>query len=148
MAVEQATLAPPRLGVEDVLREGGLTRFHRRAILVTGAAWTFVAMEILLVGFTVPLFTELWGLSGSYAGWIAASALGGSLLGSVVLGRLADRIGRRRVFQASILWYALRTRNAQRRADQELFDRLAGSKTVIIHTRSRDVSSRIGRDGR
>jgi MFS transporter, putative metabolite:H+ symporter len=109
MAVEQATLAPPRLGVEDVLRAGGLTRFHRRAILVTGAAWTFVAMEILLVGFTVPLFTELWGLSGSYAGWIAASALGGSLLGSLVLGRLADRIGRRRVFQASILWYALFT---------------------------------------
>jgi MFS transporter, putative metabolite:H+ symporter len=106
MAVETATLAPRRLGVEDVLREGGFTRFHRNAVLVTGAAWTFVAMEILLVGFTVPLFTELWGLSGSYAGWIAASALGGSLLGSVVLGRLADRIGRRRIFQAAILWYA------------------------------------------
>ena len=66
-------------------------------------------MEILLVGFTVPLFIDLWGLSGSYAGWIAASALGGSLLGSVVLGRLADRIGRRQIFQASILWYALFT---------------------------------------
>ena len=109
MAVETATLAPPRLGVEEVLRESGFTRFHRNAVLVTGAAWTFVAMEILLVGFTVPLFTEIWSLSGSYAGWIAASALGGSLLGSVVLGRLADRIGRRRIFQASILWYALFT---------------------------------------
>ncbi len=109
MQVETASLAPRRLGVEDVLREGGFTRFHRNAVLVTGAAWTFVAMEILLVGFTVPLFTELWGLSGSYAGWIAASALGGSLLGSVVLGRLADRIGRRRIFQASILWYAVFT---------------------------------------
>ena len=109
MTVETATLAPPRLGVEEVLRESGFTRFHRNAVLVTGAAWTFVAMEILLVGFTVPLFTEIWSLSGSYAGWIAASALGGSLLGSVVLGRLADRIGRRRIFQASILWYALFT---------------------------------------
>jgi putative MFS transporter len=109
MTVETATLAPRRLGVEEVLRESGFTRFHRNAVLVTGAAWTFVAMEILLVGFTVPLFTEIWSLSGSYAGWIAASALGGSLLGSVVLGRLADRIGRRRIFQASILWYALFT---------------------------------------
>ncbi|MGH3036863.1 MAG: MFS transporter [Gaiellaceae bacterium] len=109
MTFETATLAPPRLRVEDVLRESGFTRFHRNAVLVTGAAWTFVAMEILLVGFTVPLFTELWGLSGSYAGWIAASALGGSLLGSVVLGRRADRIGRRRIFQASILWYAIFT---------------------------------------
>ena len=66
-------------------------------------------MEILLVGFTVPLFTAIWGLSGSYAGWIAASALGGSLLGSLVLGPAADRVGRRRIFQAAILWYAVFT---------------------------------------
>ena len=105
--VEQAVHpATARLGVEDVLRAGGFTRFHRRAVAVTGFAWTFVAMEILLVGFTVPLFTSIWGLSGSMAGWIAASALAGSLVGSVVLGRLADRIGRRQIFVASILWYA------------------------------------------
>ena len=57
--------APPRtrtVQVEDVLREGGFTHFHRRAVVVTGVAWTFVAMEILLVGFTLPIFTELWGL--------------------------------------------------------------------------------------
>ena len=109
MATETASLPARPLGVEDVLREGGFTRFHRTAVLVTGAAWTFVAMEILLVGFTVPVFTEIWSLSGSYAGWIAASALGGSLLGSVVLGRLADRVGRRRIFQGAILWYAVFT---------------------------------------
>jgi putative MFS transporter len=107
--VGEAAAARRRVAVEDVLRAGGFTGFHRRAVLVTGAAWTFVSMEILLVGFTVPLFTSLWDLSGSYAGWIAASALGGSLLGSVLLGRLADRIGRRRIFQASILWYAVFT---------------------------------------
>jgi MFS transporter, putative metabolite:H+ symporter len=103
-----APLRPSR-DVEDVLRETGFTRFHRRAVLVTGAAWTFVAMEILIVGFTVPVFTSIWGLSGSMAGWIAASALGGSLLGAVLLGRLSDRIGRRHIFQASILWYAVFT---------------------------------------
>lgn len=110
MAVAAAPTAPAvRTDVEDVLRTGGFTRFHRRAVAVTGFAWTFVAMEILLVGFTVPLFTALWDLSGSFAGWITASALAGSLVGSVVLGRLADRIGRRQIFQASILWYAVFT---------------------------------------
>src|SRR5688572_33464975 len=109
MAVVEVSVPARRLDVEEVLRRGGFTSFHRRAVAVTGFAWTFVAMEILIVGFTVPLFTEIWSLSGSYAGWIAASALGGSLLGSVVLGRLADRIGRRRIFQASILWYAVFT---------------------------------------
>ena len=107
--VEEALPRTATLDVEDVLRAGGFTNFHRRAVALTGFAWTFVAMEILLVGFTVPLFTSIWGLSGSMAGWITASALAGSLVGSVVLGRLADRIGRRQIFQASILWYALFT---------------------------------------
>jgi putative MFS transporter len=104
--VEETRRVSGGIAVEDVLRAGGFTRFHRKAVAVTGSAWTFVAMEILLVGFTVPVFTAIWGLSGSYAGWIAASALGGSLLGSLVLGQVADRVGRRRIFQASILWYA------------------------------------------
>jgi MFS transporter, putative metabolite:H+ symporter len=109
MAVAEAAAPRLRTDVEDILRAGGFTRFHRKAVLVTGAAWTFVAMEILLVGFTVPLFTTIWSLSGTMAGWIAASALAGSLVGSLVLGRLADAIGRRRIFQASILWYAVFT---------------------------------------
>lgn len=109
MAVVEAPPAPTTtasVDVEDVLARGGFTDFHRRAVALTGFAWTFVAMEILLVGFTVPLFTSLWGLSGSLAGWITASALAGSLVGSVVFGRLADRIGRRSIFVTAILWYA------------------------------------------
>jgi len=109
MAVAEAAVVTPRVDVEDVLRRGGFTSFHRRAVAVTGFAWTFVAMEILLVGFTVPVFTSIWGLSGSFAGWIAASALAGSLVGSVVLGRLSDQIGRRRIFLGAILWYAIFT---------------------------------------
>lgn len=107
--VEQPSRSGVARSVEDVLRERGFTAFHRRAVLVTGAAWTFVAMEILLVGFTVPLFTEIWSLSGRYAGWIAASALAGSLVGALVLGQVADRVGRRRIFQTAILWYAVFT---------------------------------------
>jgi MFS transporter, putative metabolite:H+ symporter len=92
--------------VEDVLREGGLSRFHKKAILVTGAAWTFVAMEILLVGFVAPIFAGLWNLDGRMQGLVNSAALAGSLCGSLLLGRTADRIGRRTIFQYSILWYA------------------------------------------
>jgi MFS transporter, putative metabolite:H+ symporter len=97
------------LDVEAVLGTAGFRPFHRRAVAITGIAWTFVAMEILLVGFTLPLFGSIWGLSSTWLGWIGASALAGSLVGSLLLGRLADQIGRRRVFQASILWYSLFT---------------------------------------
>src|SRR3954469_11914973 len=95
--------------VEEVLRAGDVTNFHRKAILVTGAAWTFVAMEILLVGFLAPVFAGLWDLNGVMLGLVNSAALAGSLVGSLVLGRASDRIGRRRIFQLSILWYAVFT---------------------------------------
>jgi MFS transporter, putative metabolite:H+ symporter len=103
--------APPqtRRGVEELLRDGGLSRFHRKAVLVTGAAWTFVAMEILLIGFVQPIFAAKWDLNGTWQGLINSAALAGSLVGSLTLGRLADRIGRRRIFQYAILWYAVFT---------------------------------------
>jgi MFS transporter, putative metabolite:H+ symporter len=101
-----AQIAVPARDVEQVLREGGLSRFHKKAILVTGAAWTFVAMEILLVGFVAPIFAAQWGLNGRMQGLVNSAALAGSLCGSLVLGRLADRIGRRAIFQYAILWYA------------------------------------------
>jgi len=104
-----ADIAIPTRDVEQVLREGGLSRFHKKAILVTGAAWTFVAMEILLVGFVAPIFAAKWNLSGTMQGLVNSAALAGSLCGSLALGRLADRIGRRSIFQYSILWYALFT---------------------------------------
>jgi putative MFS transporter len=104
-----ADIAVPRTNVEQVLREGGLSPFHRKAVLVTGAAWTFVAMEILLVGFVAPIFAGLWSLSGAMQGLVNSAALAGSLCGSLVLGRLADRIGRRTIFQYAILWYAVFT---------------------------------------
>jgi putative MFS transporter len=107
--VTTAVAAPAPRDVEQVLREGGLSRFHRKAIVVTGAAWTFVAMEILLIGFVAPIFAATWNLSGAMQGLVNSAALAGSLCGSLTLGRLADRIGRRAIFQYSILWYAIFT---------------------------------------
>src|SRR5919201_3163887 len=65
--------------------------------------------EILRVGFVQPVFQQLWNLNGTFQGLVNSAALGGSLVGSLVLGRLADRIGRRTIFQYAILWYALFT---------------------------------------
>ncbi len=111
MTVIEAQPVEPRLHreVEEVLRDGGFSAFHRKAVLVTGAAWTFVAMEILLVGFVQSTFAAQWNLDGTWQGLINSAALAGSLVGSLVLGRLADRIGRRTIFQYAILWYAVFT---------------------------------------
>ena len=99
----------PLKGVEQILKEGGFTAFHRKIVLVTGVAWTFVAMEILLISFTLPIFESLWKLSGLGLGLIGSASLIGSFTGSLTLGRTSDRIGRRPVFLASVLWYSVFT---------------------------------------
>src|SRR2546423_15667266 len=94
-----ADIAAPTTNVEQVLREGGISRFHKKAILVTGAAWTFVAMEILLVGFVAPTFTAIWHLNGRMQGLVNSAALAGSLRGSPRPGRRAARVRRLAIFK-------------------------------------------------
>src|SRR5206468_478013 len=97
--------------VEQVLRDGVFTSFHRRIVAITGFAWTFVAFEIIVIGFVLPAIFATFGLrSADQPGLyflVTSATLMGSFIGSLVLGRLADARGRRTVFLASILWYSV-----------------------------------------
>src|SRR5207249_6460234 len=97
----------------DVLRQGGFTAFHRRLVLLTGFAWTFVAFEIILIGFVLPAIFAEFGLTPANNPilyfLVASATLMGSFIGSLILGRLADARGRRVVLLASILWYSVFT---------------------------------------
>ena len=102
--------------VEEVLREGGFTAFHRRIVAITGFAWTFVAFEIILIGFVLPGPTGIFATFGVSQNaqpvlyfLVASATLIGSFLGSLTLGRFADARGRRTVFLLSILWYSVFT---------------------------------------
>jgi putative MFS transporter len=96
--------------VEDVLRDGGFTSFHRRIVLITGFAWTFVAFEIILIGLALPVFASELGVNDPLTyGVVSSATLIGSVAGSVALGRYSDGHGRRTAFQVSVLWYSLFT---------------------------------------
>jgi len=104
--------------VEEVLRDGGFTAFHRRIVAITGFAWTFVAFEIIIISLVLPVIGSEFGIFDLVTfsprdpvqyGWIAAATLIGSFIGSLILGRIADARGRRTVFLVSILWYSVFT---------------------------------------
>lgn len=97
--------------VEDVLRAGGFTRFHRRIVLLTGFAWTFVAFEIINISFVLSAVFADFGIPSDSLAYFAitSATLVGSFIGSLVLGRVSDIRGRRQVFLGSILWYSVFT---------------------------------------
>lgn len=104
--------------VEEVLRSGGFTSFHRRIVLITGFAWTFVAFEIILISLVLPVIGAEFGIFDLATftprdpfqyGAIASATLVGSLIGSLTLGRLSDAHGRRLLFQASVVTYSIFT---------------------------------------
>ena len=84
-------------------------RFHRRLLLIVGSAWAFAAMEIILISFALPKLLETWSLSGLQAGFLGSASLIGMVIGSWVGGWHADRVGRIRAFQATVLTYSLGT---------------------------------------
>jgi len=104
--------------VEQVLRDGGFTGFHRRVVAITGFAWTFVAFEIILIGLVLPVVGADFGIfdlatftatNPLQYGLVVSATLIGSFAGSLGLGRAADRIGRRPVFVVCVLWYSVFT---------------------------------------
>lgn len=97
--------------VEDVLRDRGFTSFHRRIVLLTGFAWTFVAFEIINISFVLGAVFKSFGISSSDLLYflINSATLVGSFIGSLTLGRISDTNGRRTVFLGSILWYSVFT---------------------------------------
>src|SRR5947209_19938222 len=102
--------------VEEVLREGGFTAFHRRIVAVTGFAWTFVAFEIILISLVLPVIGSEFGIFdlGTFTprdpfayGAVVAATLVGYLIGRLTLGRLSAARGRRFLFSARVLTYSV-----------------------------------------
>jgi putative MFS transporter len=65
--------------------------------------------DMFLIGFVVSLLVKPWHLTGFEAGTILACSGLGTVVGAVLWGRLADRIGRRRAFFWCVLIFVLFT---------------------------------------
>lgn len=84
----------------------GLNRFHWRLLVVAGLGWMFDAMDVILIAFLLtPIKTE-FGLDGTQTGFVLSAGFVGMFLGAAIAGRLADRIGRKRVFQGTLVLFS------------------------------------------
>ncbi len=83
-----------------------LTQAERRAFGACLGGWGLDAMDAQLYSFAIPTLMATWGITAAQAGLLGTAALLISAVGGWLAGFLADRIGRVRTLQISILWFA------------------------------------------
>ena len=86
-----------------------LTKRERNTFWGCFAGWAVDAMDAQLFSFVLPVLIAAWGLTTAQAGYLATATLMSAAVGGWACGYLADRIGRVRVMQFTILWFSLFT---------------------------------------
>ncbi len=79
---------------------------ERRTFLACIGGWALDAMDVQIYSFVIPTLIAVWGITRGEAGALGTAALLVSAVGGWIAGFLADRIGRVRVLQIAILWFA------------------------------------------
>jgi MFS family permease len=82
------------------------TANERRVLLATYAGYGLDGFDFMIYSFIIPSLLTLWGMSKAEAGYIATGALITSAVGGWAAGVLADRFGRARILQLTVLWFA------------------------------------------
>jgi MFS family permease len=85
--------------------------WHWRVVIALGVSWLLDGLEVTVVGSLGPALqrNDTLGLSASEIGWAASAYIAGAVLGALFFGRLADRLGRKRIFLVTLVVYLAAT---------------------------------------
>ena len=90
-------LAAPT-SVSDLLNDAPRSRFHRRAVLISGVGFFTDAYDLFVISTVAALVTSQWHLSTTQTSWVSGSAILAAFIGALVFGRIADVLGRKSVY--------------------------------------------------
>ena len=87
------------------------SRWHWRVVFALGTAWVLDGLEVTLVGSLGGVLErpDTLALSAAQIGWAGSAYVGGAVLGALYFGRLADRLGRKRLFLVTLAVYLAAT---------------------------------------
>jgi len=81
--------------------------WHWRVVIALGVAWMLDGLEVTLVGSVGAMLgrVDTLNLSATQIGWAGSAYVGGAVIGALFFGRLADRLGRKRLFLVTLAFY-------------------------------------------
>ncbi|MGN4152396.1 MFS transporter [Burkholderia gladioli] len=97
----------PTLDIPALIDANPIGRFQLGVFVLAGAAMIIDGFDVQSMGFVAPELVRDWGIARVALGSVFSASLVGMLLGSLALSVLADRIGRRPVLVASMLFAGL-----------------------------------------
>ncbi len=86
------------LEVAHALDEAPLSRYHFRTVVASGAGFFTDAYDLFVISTVATLAAAQWHLSTTDKSWVTGAAILGAFIGASVFGRIADLLGRKRVF--------------------------------------------------
>jgi len=85
--------------------------WHWKVVIALGVSWLLDGLEVTVVGALGPTLgrDDTLGLSAGQIGWAASAYIAGAVLGALFFGRLADHLGRKKMFMATLAVYLFAT---------------------------------------
>jgi MFS transporter, PHS family, inorganic phosphate transporter len=94
----QTGLAASGPTVADLLNEAPTSKFHRRAVLISGMGFFTDAYDLFVIATVATLVKTQWHLTTTQTSWVTGSAVLAAFFGALIFGRIADVIGRKTIY--------------------------------------------------
>jgi len=100
MPADSGDVSRPGQGqtVTDLLNEAPASKFHHRAVIISGVGFFTDAYDLFVIGTAAALVAIQWHLSTLQTSWVTGAAILGAFVGAFTFGRIADVIGRKKVY--------------------------------------------------
>jgi MFS family permease len=102
-----ATTTSTGADVLERMDEDKLTRLHWKIMFISGMGFFTDAYDLFIIGVVMALIKEQWRISPYEEGLVASTALLASAVGAVLFGRVADMLGRKRIYGYEVLVLAI-----------------------------------------
>jgi MFS transporter, PHS family, inorganic phosphate transporter len=97
----------PAAGLLTSLDDSKVTRFQLKIMLISGMGFFTDAYDLFVIGIVVALPKPEWSLSVTQVSLLNSVTLAASALGAILFGRVADILGRERIYGFEVLILAI-----------------------------------------